>query len=61
MPVTVQEPALTRTLGEETVVMTPGVLAAKPTAAKTAPVATGGSATGSAAVELPLLEARQML
>ena len=49
VPATIQEPAFTRTLGEETVVMTPGVLAAKATAAKTTPAATAGSATGSAA------------
>ena len=44
VPATIQEPAFTRTIGEETVVMTPGALAAKGTAA-----ATGGSATGSSA------------
>ena len=49
VPATIQEPAFTRTIGEETVVMRPGVLAAKATAAATAPAATGGSTTSSAA------------
>ena len=47
----IQEPDFTRTIGEEIVVMTPGVLAAKATAAATAPAATGGWTTGSTAAE----------
>ena len=49
VPATIQEPAFTRTIGGKTVVMTPGVLAAKATAAATVPATTGGSATGSVA------------